>query len=357
MPHGRCLCSSTEYSSSPVLPIVNLMIISGDATPQPSLVHTTTVTQLAAHHAKSRVIEYRHGHVAALDIQPDGGHGRAPSGTVLMIPGYTGSKEDFAPLFDPLASAGFRAVSIDLPGQYQSDGPDDPTVYTSVWFGSVVRELARQLQRENAVEQHRDTLEPITLLGHSFGGLVCRAAAIDEPQLFDSLTLLCSGPSKIGGVRARMIEELRPLQTEGKAVIYAALERLQLQLIPEARLIARLPRLVAFLRERFIASSLACMRGMADAITSEPDRVAELARTGVPILVCHGALDNGWSPEVQASMAARLGAHHIVIPDASHSPALEQTTLTLAALLEFWKQTGRDLQRLRPSEAEPIHRR
>jgi len=90
----------------------------------------------------------------------------------------------------PLAGVGLRAVSIDLPGQYQSSGPDDPAVYTTTWFGSVVREVARRLQCEDAAE--RGIAEPTTLLGHSFGGLVCRAAVIDEPALFDSLTLLCS---------------------------------------------------------------------------------------------------------------------------------------------------------------------
>jgi pimeloyl-ACP methyl ester carboxylesterase len=302
----------------------------------PATMHTTIMTQLAVHNATPRSFEHRDWMVVALDIKPDRGHHahRAPR-TVLLVPGYTGSKEDFAPLLNPLASVGLRAVSIDLPGQYQSSGPDDPAVYTTTWFGSVVREVARQLQCEDAAE--RGIAEPTTLLGHSFGGLVCRAAVIDEPALFDSLTLLCSGPGKLGGVRARMIEELRPLRPEGKAAIYAALLHLQFQLLLEAQLIASIPQLAAFLRERFLASSLASLEGMADAITSEPDRTAELLHVDVPILVCHGEHDNGWAPQVQAEMAVRLGARHAVIPGARHSPAVEQTELTLAALLEFWK--------------------
>ena len=46
------------------------------------------------------------------------------------MPGYTGSKEDFAPLLAPLAAAGFAATAIDLPGQYESPGPADPAGYT-----------------------------------------------------------------------------------------------------------------------------------------------------------------------------------------------------------------------------------
>ncbi len=41
---------------------------------------------------------------------------------VLFVPGYTGTKEDFAPLLPLLADAGLRAVAMDLPGQYETPG-------------------------------------------------------------------------------------------------------------------------------------------------------------------------------------------------------------------------------------------
>jgi pimeloyl-ACP methyl ester carboxylesterase len=37
-------------------------------------------------------------------------------------------------------------------------------------------------------------------------------------------------------------------------------------------------------------------------------------------------------------MAARLGAAHVVIDNAAHSPSLEQPERTLRALLNFWAQ-------------------
>ncbi len=57
------------------------------------------------------------GPVAVLDA------GDGPA--VLFVPGYTGTKEDFAPLLPLLAAAGLRAVAMDLPGQYETPGPDD----------------------------------------------------------------------------------------------------------------------------------------------------------------------------------------------------------------------------------------
>jgi pimeloyl-ACP methyl ester carboxylesterase len=91
-----------------------------------------------------------------------------------------------------------------------------------------------------------------------------------------------------------------------------------------------------FLRERFLANSAAGLRGMADAMLDEPDRVAELAATEVPVLVAHGVADDAWSPAVQADMAQRLGARHEVILHAVHSPAIENPARTLEVLLSFW---------------------
>jgi pimeloyl-ACP methyl ester carboxylesterase len=99
------------------------------------------------------------------------------------------------------------------------------------------------------------------------------------------------------------------------------------------------PELAAFLERRFLSSSVAMLRGMADAIRSEPDRVVELAGLDVPTLVVHGANDDAWPPTDQRAMANRLGARYAVIPDAAHSPAVENPRDTVAALLGFWNAT------------------
>ena len=68
------------------------------------------------------------------------------------------------------------------------------------------------------------------------------------------------------------------------------------------------------------------------------DHTAELARTGVAVLVLHGESDDAWPPAVQAEMAERLGAAHVVIAAAAHSPAVENSAATVRALIEFWQQ-------------------
>src|SRR3712207_5294976 len=274
--------------------------------------------QLAAHDAAPITFPGRTGPLAALDTGP------ADRGTVLLVAGYTGSKEDFAPLLRPLADAGLRAVAIDQRGQFESPGPDDPTQYSVAELAADVIAVARQLRGDG----------PLHLLGHSFGGLVTRAAVLTEPALFDSLTLLGSGPGRLTGPRAELLDHLSPLlEAGGVQLVNDTLEQLAMT-DPRAQAVPAPTR--EFLRRRFLANSAAGLRGMADAMLAEPDRVAELAASGVPVLVAHGVADDAWSPAVQTEMAHRLGARHEVIGHAVHSPAIENPARTLEVLLSFW---------------------
>src|SRR3954464_4312432 len=56
--------------------------------------------QLADHDARHRTFDGGAGPLTALDTGGDG-----ERGTVLLVPGFTGSKEDFAPLLRPLCAA------------------------------------------------------------------------------------------------------------------------------------------------------------------------------------------------------------------------------------------------------------
>lgn len=274
------------------------------------------MSQLDLGPAEPRTFTGEAGPIAALSCGPDDGP------PVLLVPGFTGSKEDFGPLFAPLSTAGIHTVAIDLPGQYQSPGPGEPAGYSTAALADRVRSVAAELGRR------------VHLLGHSFGGLVCRAAALDAPGSFTSLTLLDSGPGALSGPRAERIQLLRPyLPQLGVAGVYEASETLA---AAEPGYVAPPAALAAFLRTRFLAGSAAMLLGMGEALLAEPDRVDELAASGVPVLVLYGADDDAWPPAVQQDMARRLRAPHAEIPGAAHSPAVENPSATAAALLEFW---------------------
>ncbi|TAM91448.1 MAG: alpha/beta hydrolase, partial [Jatrophihabitans sp.] len=252
--------------------------------------------------------------------------GDAGAAPVLLVPGYTGSKEDFAPVLDPIAAAGFRAVAVDLPGQFESAGPDDPGEYA-------VDRLGQRVLRAAAALGPR-----VHLLGHSFGGLVARAAVIAAAERFASLVLLDSGPSALAGARAERIRLLAPLLPHlGVAGVYAAAAAAE---AAEPGYVAPGPELAAFYERRFLAGAAAMLAGMSAALLSEPDRVGELAATGVPVLVAFGSADDAWAPEVQRRTASRLGAQAVEIPGAAHSPAVENPAATAAALIRFFTMLG-----------------
>ena len=261
------------------------------------------------------------GPLAALDT------GAGARGTVLMIAGFTGTKEDFAPLLAPLSAAGWRVVVLDQRGQYESPGPDDPEAYTVDLLAADLLGVARVLREEGPDA-------PLHLLGHSFGGIVARAAVVADPGLVDSLTLLASGPAGLTGPRAELLEHLAPLLAAGGVrLVHETLEQLALT-DPRSQDVPVPVR--EFLATRFLANTEAGLTGMAAAMTEEPDRVAELAATGVPVLVAHGDADDAWTPAAQTDMARRLGARHEVLTGSVHSPAIEVPAQTVRVLDDFW---------------------
>ncbi|MFL6138489.1 MAG: alpha/beta fold hydrolase [Frankiaceae bacterium] len=259
--------------------------------------------------------------LALLDAAPAPGAPRR--GTALLVPGYTGSKEDFLPLLEPLRAAGHRVLAYDQRGQYESLGPDDPAGYAMPLLAGDLLAVVDRLVPDG----------PVHAVGHSFGGLVARAAAIERPAALRSVTLLGSGPAAIDGGRADVLRGARPVFV---ARGHAGAWELTLAAAAAAGAPAPTPDVAAFLHRRFFASAAAGLLAMGDHLLAEPDRVEELRATGLPVLVVHGAADDAWSPAVQARMAERLGARHEVIDGAAHSPNVEAPERTAAALLAFW---------------------
>lgn len=259
------------------------------------------------------------GPLAGVELAP-----AQPRGTVLLVPGYSGSKEDFGPLLAPLAAAGWRAVALDLRGQHESPGPDDEAAYTVDALAAHVLEVVRVHGR-------------VHLVGHSFGGLVSRAVALADRSGLASLTLLGSGPAALTGPRVDVLAFLPDVLASGGLEAIADASEALSAADPEAADVP--PEVTAFLRQRWLTSAPAGLLGMAEALRSEPDRVEALRATGVPVLVLHGQDDDAWLPPVQADMAVRLGADLVVVPGARHSPAAENPDATASALDLFWTST------------------
>ncbi|WP_157249555.1 alpha/beta fold hydrolase [Nonomuraea typhae] len=264
-------------------------------------------------------IETSLGVFAALEALPVSGVvERWPA---LLVPGLTGSKEDFIAVMQTLAQSGRRVLAIDLRGQYETPGPDDPDAYTCAALGADVDTIAHDLGGG----------EPIHLVGHSFGGLVAREAVIDGRTKFASFTLMSSGPSAITGQRAHNGRKIM------KELPEHGLEHLWHTRFEAEALANGVPdEIVAFLRKRLLANSPTGLTRMAEEVLSMHDRTEELRQVEIPTLVLFGEHDDGWPTDIQRHMAARLGAECMVVPGAVHSPAVEAPETTAQALVRFW---------------------
>ena len=270
------------------------------------------------HLARRRILDTVDGPLAALEAAPTD---RSPTRrAAVLVPGFTGSKEDFIPLLSPITAAGYRVVSYDQRGQFESPGPDHASVYSTALFSHDLRQMIGIVSDG----------EPVHLVGHSFGGLVARDLVITEPALVRSLTLLDSGPAGARLIRARWLGPLTGLVRLGGLRILA---RLMVWVprktgIPADRLL--------WLRYRLLHSQRNGMVGMCLALSREPDRVDELSSIAVPVLVIFGENDDVWSPRVREEMAKRLNAPAVVVKNAGHTPNEEQPNATADAILQFW---------------------
>ncbi|MGH4014105.1 MAG: alpha/beta fold hydrolase [Pseudonocardiaceae bacterium] len=279
-------------------------------------------SQITPHRAVPVQLRVTGTALAALRAEPD-----EPIGAVaLLLPGYTGSKEDFAPLLDPLRTAGLTVLAVDLPGQHESDGPHREQDYHPDQLGRTVAELVSGLAAVG---------DRVLLLGHSYGGLVARSAVLAEAPV-TGLTLLGSGPGALPpGERRALLDATEPImRTAG----IEAVQRLR-----EARDgMVEPPELAELLRARFLGSSTVGLLGMASGLRTAPDRVAELADTlrggTISCLVACGESDDAWPVPVQLAMAARLGAEVAVVPRAGHSPNTENPGALLDALVPVWRR-------------------
>ncbi|MFI1785650.1 alpha/beta fold hydrolase [Streptomyces rubiginosohelvolus] len=267
--------------------------------------------------ARARVLATERGDFAVLDAVP-----RTPArATALLLPGYTGSKEDFVALLEPLTGAGYRVVAVDGRGQFESQGTDRQESYAQ---GELARDVLAQAAAlgEGPGELH--------LLGHSLGGQIARAAVLLDASPFRSLTLMSSGPAEVVAAQRDKVKMLSD-----------ALSVLSMDEVWQAMQAMDPPQDAdtgdgADMRRRWLAHNPAQLIATGAQLAAEPDRVDELAAVGLPVHVLSGERDDVWPVELFDAMARRLGARRTTIAGAEHSPNTARPQETAKALAAFW---------------------
>lgn len=281
------------------------------------------------------------GEFAVLDA------GEATAGTALLLPGFTGSKEDFVALLAPLADAGFRVLAADGRGQHETGGPRSEGAYDLSALAQDLLALAKAVGRGGGGggrgpqrSAPATPSAPLHLVGHSHGGLVARAAVLSDPTPFTSLTLLSSGPAAVSASQQQRLGQLlAALPVMSMDEIWLAMQTLDPAEAADER---TPPAVAAFLRRRWLANIPEQLMATARQLLEEPDRVEALARTPLPLHVLSGEVDDAWPIPLLDEMAARLGASRTVVAGAGHSPNAERPHETAQALADFWNvSTGR----------------
>jgi pimeloyl-ACP methyl ester carboxylesterase len=232
--------------------------------------------------------------------------GQPERGRVVLLPGVTGSKEDFTLMLPLLADAGYLAESYDLAGQYESAaaGPEnlDPPRSRYDW----------RLFLDDLYAVIESGPWPVHVLGYSFAGLVAQSALSERPELFASLTLLSTPPAT--GQVFRGIKRIGRFSgmassRQGASVLLWGI-RNNLNRVP--------PRRFAFVRDRFSFTRRTSVDDIVALMMATPDFTGAVRQAPIPKLVAVGQHDL-WPTSQHAFYAERIGAR-IAVYRTGHSP-------------------------------------
>lgn len=225
---------------------------------------------------------------------------------VVLVPGVTGSKEDFILMMPLLAEAGYRVESFDMAGQYESGaaGPENLTPPRKHYDHDLfVDDLISVLENGSA---------PAHVLGYSFAGTVSQLAFERRPELFASLTLLSTPPQPGQGFRG--VKRLGPFTGLATGGVGAALMiwgvRNNFTHVPPGRL--------DFVRARFAHTRRAAVRDIITLMKKAPDVRPLLAASDIPKLVAVGEHDL-WPSRLHQEFAESIGAG-LAVYVTGHSP-------------------------------------
>lgn len=246
----------------------------------------------------------------------DAGTGDRP---FVLVHGFTGSRDDFREHIPELARTG-RTIAIDQRGHGGTTNTGRPEDYT---LDGLVADLAAAFDELG--------IERADLLGHSLGGMITLRFTLEHPERVASLVLMDTSPRR---VKLRFSEQARAgiaalAREQGMGALAAAMRQVSERnpdAPPSAKRAAEKMGLDVFwaraLRKLESMDPVAwdtLSRTLGEQI-SVSERLAEIR---CPTLVLVGAEDVAFLKPSDEMERGIRGATRITIPDAAHSPQIE----------------------------------
>jgi pimeloyl-ACP methyl ester carboxylesterase len=264
--------------------------------------------------------EVANGHLAVLEA----GVGGRP---LLLVHGFTGAKEDFADWIDPLAAEGWWVVAPDLRGHGDSHQPEGEEHYGVATFADELLALVAQLGWDR-----------FALLGHSMGGMVAQHLAVHHEHRLDRLVLMDTHHGPVEGLdEATVAIALDVLRTQGLPALVDLLAALPPapRSPSEVRLRAERPGFAEWSDGKVLRCSGHMYAALAIELTTRADQLPALAQLALPTLVLVGEDDRAFVGAAHRMAAAMPSAELVVVPDAAHSPQLENPAAWWSAVSGF----------------------
>lgn len=234
--------------------------------------------------------------------------GRGP--LVALLPSLGRDSEEFDPVAERLASAGFRVLRPQPRGYERSTGP-----MTHITLHDYARDVAAVLEHENA--------GPAILAGHAFGHFVAKMTAVDFPKLTRAVILIGAAQKK-------------PDPAVQRAVAIAT-DPTQ----PEAERLKNL-KIVFFAPGNDSSSWLTGFHAgvrQAEIVARDSTPQAEYYAAGtVPLLDIQGDNDPYKPPSSVNELVDEFGAQRVTvvrIPHAAHAVIVEQPQAVAGAMITW----------------------
>ena len=250
---------------------------------------------------------------------------------VLLPPGPGLDGSVFWPGAQALADAGFRVLSVDLPGHGRTPGREED--YTLAAMAAAVERLAGEL-----------ALEDWTLLGHSFGGFVAARHLVEYPDSAARLVLSCTDVDE--EEPDGMPDRFAGLSEEVAAGIREAFDREATVQTPEDC------REVWLAQMPFFADDVERATTMLDDVIFSPElhhprdwgdlhALGALATTAKPVLAIGAAHDRAQPPILSRRIAdAAPHGELVILEDVGHFPFAEAPERYWPALIDWLRRTG-----------------